>query len=139
MAGNNHYGDGIITGINVTPLVDITLVLLIVFMVTAKIMITPAVPLDLPEASQAEGVQVVFAVTLPQTGPLLANGEIITNDQSLLKHAQAAFKNDANTRAIIQADGNVPHRKIMHTLDIIKQAGLTRIAFGAIISAETIP
>jgi biopolymer transport protein ExbD len=136
MAGNYHDGDGIITGINITPLVDITLVLLIVFMVTAKMMVTPAVSLDLPEASQVDNLHVVFSVTLPQTGPLRVNGEIITDDHALLKHAQAAFKNDANTRAIIQADGDVPHRKIMNTVDLLKQAGLNRIAFAAIIAAE---
>ena len=52
-------------GINVTPLVDITLVLLIIFIVTAKIIVTPAVPLDLPRAAHSEEVQVVFSVIVP--------------------------------------------------------------------------
>ena len=55
---------GIITGINVTPMVDVTLVLLVIFIVTAKIVVTPAVPLDLPPASKSEEVQVVFSVIL---------------------------------------------------------------------------
>lgn len=59
MAGHGN-GDGMITGINVTPLVDITLVLLIIFIVTAKILVTPAVPLDLPQAARSEEVQLVL-------------------------------------------------------------------------------
>ena len=58
--------NGIIAGINVTPLVDIMLVLLIVFMVTTTIMVTPAVPLDLPRASQSEELRVVLSVVLPE-------------------------------------------------------------------------
>lgn len=54
---------GIIEGINVTPLVDITLVLLMIFMVTAKIAIAPAVPVDLSTASKSDEVQTIFSVT----------------------------------------------------------------------------
>ena len=53
MGGSARQGRGIISGINVTPLVDVTLVLLIIFIVTAKLVVAPAVPLDLPKASRA--------------------------------------------------------------------------------------
>ena len=72
-AGNNDNG-GIIAGINVTPLVDVMLVLLVIFVVTAKIIVTPAVPLDLPHATHGEEVQVVLSVILPVRGPTLVNG-----------------------------------------------------------------
>ena len=65
---------GIISGINVTPLVDVMLVLLVIFIVTAKIIVTPAVPLDLPHAAHGEEVQVVLSVILPLRGPMLVNG-----------------------------------------------------------------
>ena len=55
MAGSSNNGNGeIIAGINVTPLVDVSLVLLIIFIVTAKIVLAPAVPMELPQASQTE-------------------------------------------------------------------------------------
>ena len=57
MAGSNLPRRGIISGINVTPLVDVTLVLLIIFIVTAKIVVTPAVSLDLPRASEGKELQ----------------------------------------------------------------------------------
>ena len=80
MASTSQNANGIIAGINVTPMVDITLVLLIIFIVTAKIIVTPAVPLDLPRASQSEEIQVVFSVIVPANGPILVNGEPATTD-----------------------------------------------------------
>ena len=53
MAGTGS-SRGIISGINVTPLVDVTLVLLVIFIVTAKIVVTPAIPMDLPPAATSE-------------------------------------------------------------------------------------
>src|SRR5689334_7883797 len=91
MAGGGHEPGGIIGGINVTPLVDITLVLLIIFIVTAKIIDTPAVPLDLPKATQAEGVQVVFSVVLPASGEALANGASVKDDAALAEAARRAL------------------------------------------------
>ncbi len=132
MASTSQNGTGIIAGINVTPMVDITLVLLIIFIVTAKIIVTPAVPLDLPRASQSEEMQVVFSVIVPANGPSLVNGETASNDDILLQLASKAVGQDPEVRAVINADGAVPHRRIIHTLDLIKTAGIARIAFGAL-------
>ena len=135
MAGSSYnksegHSAGMITGINVTPLVDITLVLLIVFMVTAKFIIMPALPIDLPEASQSQEIQSLFAVTLPHNGVTLLNGEAAETDAIVLARARAALLEKPATRAIISADGDVPHRRVIHILDILKQAGMEHIAFG---------
>ena len=132
MASNPQNGNGIISGINVTPLVDISLVLLIIFIVTAKIIVTPAVPLDLPRASQSEELQVVFSVIVPVNGPTLVNGEPVASDDALLRLAKEALVKDPDVRAVINADGSVPHRRVIHTLDLIKTAGIARVAFGAL-------
>jgi biopolymer transport protein ExbD len=132
MASSSQNADGIIAGINVTPMVDITLVLLIIFIVTAKIIVTPAVPLDLPRASQSEEIQVVFSVIVPVNGPTLVNGEPATTDEALLQLAGRAVGQDPEVRAVINADGAVPHRRIIHTLDLIKTAGIAKVAFGAL-------
>lgn len=121
--------DGIIQGINVTPLVDIVLVLLIIFMVTAKMVVQPAVPLDLPEAKKGEELQTVFAVTLPKDGSVLVDGEAIPDGQ-LLELARAALADEPELRAVIQADGDVPHRRVIGVLDRLKEAGIARVAFG---------
>jgi biopolymer transport protein ExbD len=124
-------GDGLIVGINVTPMVDIMLVLLIIFIVTAKIIVTPAVPMDLPEASQTEQVQVVLSIIVPVRGPTLVDGEPASTPDDLRRLAAAARARDPGLRAVINADGEVSHRRVLETLDLLKQAGLVRVAFGA--------
>jgi biopolymer transport protein ExbD len=132
MASPPQNGSGLIAGINVTPLVDITLVLLIVFIVTAKMIVTPAVPLDLPRASQREELQVVFAVLLPTNGPVLIDGAPAPNDDVVLTLAREALRKTPALRAVINADGAVAHRRVIHTLDLLKRAGIARVAFGAL-------
>lgn len=134
MAGHADQGRGIIAGINVTPLVDVTLVLLIIFIVTAKFVVTPAVPIDLPKASQGEAVQVVFSVVLPAdgSGAIYVNGAGIKDTDTLTQRARAALAEEPTLRAVIQADGAVPHRNVIAVLDALKAAGVSRIAFGAL-------
>jgi len=131
MATAPSQGNGIIAGINVTPLVDIMLVLLVIFMVTMTVAVTPAVPLELPRASHTEEVQVIFSVVLPATGPTLVNGEPV-GDASFAQRAREAVFRDPHVQAVIHADGAVLHRRVIHTLDLLKTAGLARIAFGAL-------
>jgi biopolymer transport protein ExbD len=124
--------NGIIAGINVTPLVDVMLVLLVIFIVTAKIIVTPAVPLDLPHAAHGEEVQVVLSVVVPVQGAILVNGAAVPDDAALVGSARHALATDPELRAVIQADGAVPHRRIVHILDLLRDANVTRVAFGAL-------
>lgn len=139
MASAPRHASGIIAGINVTPLVDVTLVLLIIFIVTAKMMVTPAVPLDLPRASQSEALQAVLSVTIPAKGPVLVDGRPLTDDEVLLGLARDALAKHRDARAVIDADGAVPHRRVMHILDALKRAGLARVAFGALPPEPDVP
>ena len=82
--GSQDDPDEAITGINVTPLVDITLVLLIIFMVTAKIIVSQSLPLDLPKASQGTDIQVVFSVTMGADGSTQVDGKAVANDDAIL-------------------------------------------------------
>jgi len=134
-AGNNDNG-GIIAGINVTPLVDVMLVLLVIFVVTAKIVVTPAVPLDLPRAAHGEEVQVVLSIVLPVRGPTLVDGAAVADDAGFESRARAALAGNPDLRAVIQADGEVPHRRVVHLLDELKGVGVTRVAFGALPAAQ---
>ena len=119
-----------ITGINVTPLVDITLVLLIIFMVTAKLVVSRNVPMDLPKAATGGAVQEIFAVSVPSDQKLIVDGKTLS-DAELLASARSALAKNPELRAIIAADGSVPHKRVLGTLDILRQAGLSRVAFGA--------
>ncbi|HYD46999.1 MAG TPA: biopolymer transporter ExbD [Terriglobales bacterium] len=137
MAASTSQRGGIIEGINVTPLVDIVLVLLLIFIVTAKMVVAPAVPLDLPKASQSEEVQSIFSVAIPAEGPMLVDGKAV-DDSGLSALAQSALGRDAELRAVIHADGAVPHRRVIEVLDAIKRAGVSRIAF-AVVKPEPMP
>jgi biopolymer transport protein ExbD len=138
-SGDPSSDGGIIAGINVTPLVDITLVLLVIFIVTAKIIVAPALPLDLPRAASTDQIQMVFSVIVPLRGTVLVNGAAVPTDQALVERARAAVADDAEIRAIIQADGGVPHRRIIHVLDLLRQGGVARVAFAAVAPDDLVP
>jgi len=91
----------------VTPLVDIMLVLLIIFLVTARLAVTPpkGLPLDLPRSASAETIQLVFAVALYADGQTTVNGETVADDPSfaLPEHAPST-KPHPDLRAVVQAD-----------------------------------
>ncbi len=131
-SGPENGNGGIISGINVTPLVDVMLVLLIIFIVTAKIIVLPAVKLDLPKATQSEQTQVVFSVLMPVQGPTLVDGDPVQDDTALLDLAKRAETKDPDLRAVINADAAVPHGRVIHVLDVLKSAGIVHIAFGTV-------
>ncbi len=118
-----------ITGINVTPLVDITLVLLIIFMVTARLVVSRALPMDLPRAASGGEVQEVFSLSLTVDGATHVDGVRVASDADLLGLARAAQSRHADLRAVVRADGAVPHERVMHALDVLRQAHVARVAF----------
>jgi len=131
MAAPTTYDtDDAISGINVTPLVDITLVLLIIFMVTAKIIVSQAVPLDLPKAATGSEQQMVFSVVIDRNGTTLVDSRPVTGDGELLQLAHDAHQRSSQLRAVIKADNAVAHGRVIHVLDLLKQAGVDKIAFG---------
>jgi biopolymer transport protein ExbD len=122
-------GEETIASINVTPLVDITLVLLIVFMVTAKLIVSQAIPFDLPKAATGSATQVVFTVSLDESGQVRADGQTMQGDESLRRAAHAALARDAEIRTVVQASSAVAHGSVIHVLDELRKAGVRRIAF----------
>ena len=121
--------DGLVASINVTPLVDITLVLLIIFIVTAKIVVQSAVPMNLPTAAAPGAVQTVLSVELFSDGKTLVNSQPITDADAIGPLALAALRADPELRAVIRADRQVPHGRVIQVLDKLKGARVGRIAF----------
>jgi biopolymer transport protein ExbD len=131
MAGGAQQADEAITGINVTPLVDITLVLLIIFMVTTRIVMNHALPLDLPKAATGTSdVQVVFSIVLAADGQAMVDSKSIASDDAILQLAREAQAQHPDLRAVIKADAAVPHGRVIRVLDLLKQAHIGKIAFG---------
>jgi biopolymer transport protein ExbD len=137
--GANNDDDGLIAGINVTPLVDVTLVLLIIFMVTAKIIVSQGMPMDLPKAASGESLQTVFSVELGADGRTRVDSDSVANDDAIGPLARSAHARNKDLRAVIRADKKVEHGRVIHVLDLLKKAGIAKIAFAVSPSQEGVP
>ncbi len=126
-----NSSDDAITGINVTPLVDIVLVLLVVFMVTAKLIAGNNIPLDLPKAATAGATQTMLSVSLEADGAVSVDGQSITGDRELEARAQAALRANPELRTLVAASAGASHGQVMHVVDTLRKAGVVRIAFAA--------
>ncbi len=124
--------DDAINGINDTPLVDNMLVLLIIFMVTAKLIVSSSnVPLDLPKVTSGRSdIQVVFSIVLAANGSTMVDSRPVADDEAILALAKAALAKTPDLRAVIKAENAVPHGRVLHVLDLLKQAQISKIAFG---------
>jgi biopolymer transport protein ExbD len=119
---------GLITDINVTPLVDIMLVLLIIFMLTAHLIARQAIEVQLPKAAQSTAVPpTTLAVTLTREGRVVLNGNT-TTPADLRTAVQAAVAKDAKAQVIISGDKNVAHGRVVWVLDLVKSLGVTSFA-----------
>jgi biopolymer transport protein ExbD len=117
-----------ITGINVTPLVDVSLVLLIIFMVTATYVVKEAIEVDLPRAaSGGQTVGPTLAFALDREGKLFLDGAPATVDAARAA-VRAALARSAEARALISADRAVSHGRVVEIIDLVKREGLTRFA-----------
>jgi biopolymer transport protein ExbD len=137
--GASNDDDGLISGINVTPLVDVTLVLLIIFMVTAKIIVSQGMPMDLPKAASGESVQTVFSVELSADGKTRVDSEGVANDEAISALAKTAQGRNKDLRAVIRADKKVEHGRVIHVLDLLKRAGIAKIAFAVTPNQQNVP
>lgn len=123
--------EGVVTGINVTPLVDIMLVLLIVFMVTAHFVQDSGIKINLPKAATTETATTAsLTVSLDENGKLrLLDNEVDLN--GLKTNLEREAQLNPGIRVTLAADQDLPYRKIVGILDTIKQAGVTRVALAA--------
>jgi biopolymer transport protein ExbD len=120
--------DPLITGINITPLVDIVLVLLVVLMVVSTYIVTQSMRVDLPRASTSD---------VPKSDPLtltiLRDGRILLDDEPIIEADVAealaiAFRREVDRAMVISADRTVPHGRVVEFVDIARQSGATRFA-----------
>lgn len=117
-----------ISQINVTPFVDIILVVLIIFMVTTPIIMKPSINVNLPKAASGEQTNPTqLSITITAEGQIVINGTIVTEgDVGNMAKELVASKPDI--QALISADKDVPHGKVIGVIDAVKSAGVTRFA-----------
>ena len=134
MARANNFGSGddepgpMIVNVNVTPLVDITLVLLIIFMVTASYIVSPAIRVDLPKAASGmEQQRTDLGLTLTKAGGLYLNGAP-ADDEAVKRFIGGELPRNPDLQAVVAADRAVPHGDVVHVIDVCRRAGVRRFA-----------
>jgi biopolymer transport protein ExbD len=126
-AATKHDDDGPIVGINVTPLVDVVLVLLIILMVTAGYIVSKSIPVDLPKGATGETTTTTLPISIDKDGRVYLDAEPLEPDQMRRRIRQARAA-DPETRAVIAADGGTHHREVVRVIDLLRQEGVTRFA-----------
>jgi biopolymer transport protein ExbD len=128
MAHATQDNEEMISGINVTPLVDITLVLLIIFMVTATYVVKESIEVDLPRAaSGGETIGTSLMLVLDKQGKVYVDGHE-SSWQDVRRAVQEAATKDKNARVIISADKSLSHGKVVEIIDLVKSEGLLKFA-----------
>jgi biopolymer transport protein ExbD len=126
--GDGENGDdGVVAEINITPLTDVFLVLLIIFMVTTSVVANQSKQVDLPGAAVSESTPEGVTVTVLQDGSMLVN-DVPTSDAELFKKLESALSATREKLVILRGDKNVLLGKAVTILDLAQQAGATGIA-----------
>jgi len=130
MASQARSEEGAITAINVTPLVDVMLVLLAIFMLTAKLADEDsAVPLDLPQAASGEVTQRTLHVAIDAEGKRRVDGVEVADDGALRMLAERMHREYPALRTVIEASARADHEYVIAVLDTLRLAGISKIAF----------
>ncbi len=117
--------------INVTPLVDVMLVLVVIFIITAPL-IASTVRLDLPKTEAATPAEVsqFVSVSVDASGQIFLNEQALTATQ-LAQRLQEAAKRSPETEVQLRADEKVPYGRVVEVIGMAQKAGLYRIGFVA--------
>ena len=132
MRGESPEGESeLVEGINVTPMVDITLVLLIIFMVTATFVSSGALKIALPQAATTEA-----NATASLTVSLDAHGRVylmkaVTTERDLGASLKREATRNPGVRVTLAADKTVPYGQVVRVLDLIKAAGIAKVALAS--------
>jgi biopolymer transport protein TolR len=120
--------DDEISSINITPMVDVILVLLVIFMVTANFLKKESININLPKVQAADpNVAQSVQVAITRDGKILLEGQGTTEDK-LFSSLQRDSKFRPNMRLTLSADENLSYGTITKLMGLIRKAGVTRIA-----------
>jgi biopolymer transport protein TolR len=128
MAGATNGKGQVMSAMNVTPFVDIVLVLLVVLMVSSVKIVQAAIEVDLPTASSAgKSVSSALNIVITKDNTLLVDGQPTTN-AALAEMVQEKRKTDPELQAVIAADRGVVYQRVVGTIDLVKRNGIRRFA-----------
>ncbi|MBI3015464.1 MAG: biopolymer transporter ExbD [Candidatus Tectomicrobia bacterium] len=137
MAGNlNSADEEGITAINITPLVDVVLVLLIIFMATATLIVNPGIPVDLPRSRSGEALAAkVHRVVLTPKGELYFDSERV-DERNLTTKLRDLASRDPEGGIVLGADRAVPYERVIRLVDLVRGAGIRQMS---LMVSETTP
>jgi biopolymer transport protein ExbD len=117
-----------IVAINVTPFVDVALVLLIIFMATSSYVVNPAIEVSLPEAaSGGDAVETTLALVLAADNTLYLNGQA-TNAERVADYCRVSSAKNPKLQASVAADGAAKHAQVVQLIDLLKLNGVHSFA-----------
>jgi biopolymer transport protein TolR len=124
-----NTGPSPMSDINMTPLIDVMLVLLVIFIITAPLM-TSSLKLDLPktDAATPTAAPTFIAVSIDSSGKLFFSDDPLTREQ-LMQRVTAAAKGNPQLEVQLRADQKVPYGQVADLIGLVQKAGLTRIGF----------
>ena len=119
---------GQIVGINVTPMVDVVLVLLVIMMVSAVYIVSQALKVELPKTATSDGAaSTPLAVTIQKDGGYLFNQKPIQESALRSEFKNAKAKNH-DAQLVVTADRDALHGDVVHVIDVAKVEGITKFA-----------
>ncbi len=127
-ASSSQDPEDMITGINITPMVDVMLVLLVIFMIAAPTLYNASIKIELPAAKSGEKTEkVTLKFLLSKDGKITLDKKEVTKAElpGLLKKS---LEVDPKTDAVIEADRNLSHGSVVEFIDQLKGAGIHRFA-----------
>lgn len=126
-------GDEILAEINIIPLVDISLVLLIIFMITANYIMTSSLSVDIPQTEHGKPIQQIAAVAIVITneGPVYLENELVTSLELKTK-MQARYAGNHDVSVILSAERNVSFKHIVKVIDMLHEIGVTKLNIAAV-------
>lgn len=125
--GSGRRSRGGIVGINVTPMVDVVLVLLVVLMVSATYVVSQSLKVDLPASKTSDGGQATTAiVVIDADGALHFNDEAV-DEAKLVERLKGAGR-DSQLTLVVSADKAADHGNVVHVLDLARRENITRFA-----------
>ncbi|MDB4952832.1 MAG: Biopolymer transport protein ExbD/TolR [Myxococcales bacterium] len=132
MAGGSIYKDdddaAAITDINVTPFVDVVLVLLVVFMVTAKLIVARGVEIDKPKETIASEVKGTLRISITASGDIYVDGNKLASDAETVARIRRIASTYTKPKALIAGDRKAPHGAVMHAIELVQEADITALA-----------
>ena len=127
-SGGRGKRGGMIVGINVTPMVDVVLVLLVIMMVSATYIVSQSMRVDLPNTATSDGSAAsLAAVSIAADGSMQFNGDAV-DEPALVARLREVRARDAELTLIVSADRAAAHGAVVHVLDLARSERITSFA-----------